>query len=87
MLEPKHYRGVMCCDTYVLCVGNAMCKENLAVGLKNGIRNVINFHASSRKSEKVQFDGLVLSKAHKSLDEKVQKTYGPEERSKGKLIL
>ena len=76
MLELKHYRGVMCCDTYVLCVGNAMCKENLAVGLRNGIRNVINFHASSRKSENVQFDGLVLSKAHKASDEKVQKTYG-----------
>ena len=76
MLELKHYRGVMCCDTYVLCVGNAMCKENLDVGLRNGIRNVINFHASSRKSENVQFDGLVLSKAHKASDEKVQKTYG-----------
>ena len=53
-----------------------MCKEDLAVGLRNGIRNVINFHASSRKSENVQFDGLVLSKAHKASDEKVQKTYG-----------
>ena len=76
MLELKNYRGVMCCDTYVLCVGNAMCKENLAVGLRNSLRNVINFHASSRKSENVQVDGLVLSKAHKASDEKVQKVYG-----------
>ena len=38
-------------------------------------RNFINFHASSRKSENLHFDGLVLSKAYKVLDEKVQKSY------------
>ena len=38
-------------------------------------RNLINFHASSRKSENLHFDGLVLSKAYKVLDEKVQKSY------------
>ena len=40
---------------------DAILKEKLT-GLKNGIRNLINFHASSRKSENMYFDGLVLSK-------------------------
>ena len=43
-------------------------------GLKNYIRNLINFHASSRKSEILHFDDLVLSKAYKVLDEKVKST-------------
>ena len=55
--------------------GDAIFKEKLTGGLKNGIRNLVNFHASSRKSENLHFDGLVLSKAYKVLDEKVQKSY------------
>ena len=55
--------------------GDVIFKEKLTSGLKNDIRNVINFHASSRKSENLHFDGLVLSKAYKFLDEKVQKSY------------
>ena len=39
-------------------------------GLKNDIRNLVNFHASSRKSEKVHFDGLVISKGYEVLDKK-----------------
>ena len=39
--------------------------------LKNDIRNLVNFHASSRKSENLHFDGLFLSKAYEVLDEKV----------------
>ena len=50
-------------------------KEKLTGGLKNDIRNLIYFHASSRKSENLHFDGLVLSKSYKFLDEKVQKIY------------
>ena len=55
--------------------GDAIFKEKLTGGLKNDIRNLINFHRSSRKSENLHFDGLVLSKAYKVLDEKVQKSY------------
>ena len=55
--------------------GDAIFKEKLTGGLKNDIRNLVNFHASSRKSENLHFDGLVLSKAYKVLDEKVQKSY------------
>ena len=50
-----------------LCVmrlkGDALFKEKLAGGLKNDIRNLINFHASNRKSEDVHFNGFVLSKS------------------------
>ena len=50
-------------------------KGKLTRGLKNDIRNLVNFCAISRKSENLHFDGLLLSKAYKVLDEKVQKSY------------
>ena len=55
--------------------GDAIFKENLTVGLKNDKRNLINFHASSRKSENLHFDRLVLSESYNVLDEKVQKCH------------
>ena len=62
--------------TEELCVkklkGDAIFKEKLARGLKNYIRNLVNFHASNRKSENLHFDGY---RAYKILDEKVQKSY------------
>ena len=36
----------------------------LTRGLKNDIRNLVNFHAGSPKSENLLFDGLLLSKAY-----------------------
>ena len=54
---------------------DAIFQENLTDGLKNDMRNLVNFHASSRKSENLHFDVLVLSQAYKVLDEKVQKSY------------
>ena len=54
---------------------DAKFKGKLTRGLKNDIKNLVNFHASSRKSENLHFDGLLLSKAYKVLDEKVQKSY------------
>ena len=62
-----------------LCVmalkGDAKFKGKLTCGLKNDIRNLVNFHASSRKSENLHFDRILLSKAFKDLDEIVQKSY------------
>ena len=55
--------------------GDARFKGKLTLGLKNDIRNLVNFHASSRKSGNLHFDGLLLSKEYKDLDEKVQKNY------------
>ena len=45
--------------------GDAKFKGKLTRGLKNEIRNLVNFHTSSQKSENL----------HKVLDEKVQKSY------------
>ena len=69
--ELKNYRG-LCIMTLK---GYAIFKEKLTGGFKNDIRNLVNFHASSRKCENVHFDRIVLPKAYKVLDEKVQKSY------------
>ena len=42
---------------------DAKFKGKLTPGLKNDINNLVNFHASSRKSKNLYFDGLLLSKA------------------------
>ena len=54
--------------------GVAIFKGKRTCGLKNDIRNLVNFHASSQKCENVHFDGILLSKACKDLDEKVRKS-------------
>ena len=45
--------------------GDAIFKEKLTSGLKNDIRNLIDFHARSHKSENLHIDVLVLPKAYK----------------------
>ena len=50
-------------------------KENWLLAWKIDIRNLVNFHASSRKFETFHFDGVFLSKACKDLNEKLQKSY------------
>ena len=55
--------------------GDPKFKGKLTCGLKNDIRNFINFHASSRNSENLHFDRMLLSKAYKYLDEETQKSY------------
>ena len=76
--------------SYVMTMkGDAIFKEKLIGGLKNDIRNLVNFHASSHKSENLHFDGLVLSKAYKVLDKKFSRvmSHDTEEWSKENLIL
>ena len=55
--------------------GDAKFKGKLTWGLKNDWRNLLNFHTSSWKSGNLHFDKLLLSKAYKDLDEKVQKIH------------
>ena len=55
--------------------GDSKLKGKLTRSLRNGIRNLVSFHASSQKSENLHFDGLVLCKAYEVLGEKVQKIY------------
>ena len=53
---------------------DAKFKGKLIYGSKKDIRNLVNFCASSRKSEDVHCDQVLLSKAYKDLDEKVQES-------------
>ena len=55
--------------------GDAIFKEKLTGGLKNDIMNFVNFHVNSRKSENLNFLGLLLSVAYKVSTKKVQKSY------------
>ena len=55
--------------------GDAKFTGKLTCSFKNDLSNFVSFHASSRKSGYLHFDGLLLSKAYKDLDEKVQKSY------------
>ena len=54
---------------------DAIFRENLTAGLKNDIRNLVNFHVSRLKSKNLHFHGLILSKACKVLGEKVRMSY------------
>ena len=55
--------------------GDEKFREKPTRGLKKDLRNLVNFHASSRKSGNLHFDGILLFKASKDLDEKVPKSY------------
>ena len=55
--------------------GDAIFKQRLTGDLKNDIRNLNNFHESSRQSENLHDDRFVFSKACKALEKKVQKSY------------
>ena len=49
----------------------AKIKGKLPCDLKNDIRNLVSFHASSQKSENLHFDWIHFTKAYKDLDEKL----------------
>ena len=54
---------------------DAKFEEKLTFGSKNGMNNLVNFNASSGKSENLHFDVLLLSIAYKVSAKKVQKNY------------
>ena len=55
--------------------GDAKFKGKLTLDLQNKFRNLINFHGRSQKSGNLRFDGLLLSKAYRDIDEKVLTSY------------
>ena len=55
-------------------IGVAIFKGKRTCGLKNNIRNLVNFNASSQKYENLHFDGILLSKACKDLDKMTLKS-------------
>ena len=50
-------------------------EEKLTLGSKNDPRNLVNFNASSEKSENLHFDVLLLLILYKVSAKKVQKGY------------
>ena len=44
---------------------DARFKEKMTGNLKNDIRNLVNFHGNSQKSENLHFDGLLFPIAYK----------------------
>ena len=54
---------------------DAKFEENLTLGFKNDMRNLVNFNASSGKPENLQFDVLLLSEVYYVLAKKVQRNY------------
>ena len=71
MFQQESFIGFMCHDIK----GHAKFKGKLTCCLKNDIRDLIKFHGSSRKSENLHFDRLLLSKAYIVLVEKVKQSY------------
>ena len=71
MFQLEHFRGII----VMTLKGDAKFIGKLTRGLKNDIRDLVNCHVSSRKSENLNFHQLLLAKAYKDLDEKVQKSY------------
>ena len=54
---------------------DAKFEEKLALGFKNDMTNLVNFNASSGKSENLHFDVLLLSSIYKVSATKAQKSY------------
>ena len=48
--------------------GDAEFKGKVTCDLKNDLRNLLNFHASSRKRGNLHLDRILLSKAYEDLD-------------------
>ena len=54
---------------------DAKCEEKLALGFKVDMTNLVDFSASSGKSENLHFEVLLLSVAYKASTKKVEKSY------------
>ena len=54
---------------------DAKFEEKLSLSSKNDLRNLVNFNASSGKSENLHFDVLLFSIAYKVSTKKVHKNY------------
>ena len=54
---------------------DAKFKEKLTLNSKKDMRNLLNFNASSGKSENLHFDVLLLPIAYKDSAKKVEKNY------------
>ena len=55
--------------------GDVKFKGKVTRGLKNNLRNLLDFHGNSWNFGNLNFDGILLFKACKDLDEKVEESY------------
>ena len=69
MFQLEKFIVIMCHDT------ESNAKFKLTCGLKNDTKNVVNFHASSQKSENLHVHVLLLSKLYNVCAYKVQRIY------------
>ena len=58
---------------FITLNGDAKYKGKLTFGLKNDLRSLLIFHANRQKPTNLHFDGILLSKAYKDLDEKYRR--------------
>ena len=56
---------------------DAKLEEKPALGSKNDMRNLVNFNASSDKSDNFYFDVLIFLKVYYFESKKVQRIYVP----------
>ena len=82
LIGVNYLESILCFSrksTEELCVitlkNDAIFKEKLTGGLKNDIRNLVNFHGSSRKFDNLHFDGSFCQWHIKFQLKKVQKSY------------
>ena len=82
LIGVNYLESILCFSqksTEELCVitlkNDAIFKEKLTGGLKNDIRNLVNFHGSSRKFDNLHFDGSFCQWHIKFQLKKVQESY------------
>ena len=54
---------------------DAKFEEESTCHCKNDMRNLENFHASTRKSQNLHFDGVLMCKEYKVLNKMLQRSY------------
>ena len=74
---PKHVSARKCHrNNYDMTLkGDAKFNRKLTGGLKNDIKNLVNYHASSQKSEHLHFNGLLLFKVYNVWAKKLERSY------------
>ena len=59
----------------MILISDGKFDSTLTCGFKNGMTNLLNFHQSTQKSEKLYFHGLFLFKVYNVRPKKLHKSY------------
>ena len=60
---------------FMILISDAKFDSTLTCGFKNDMTNLLNFHQSTQKSEKLYFHGLFLFKVYNVRPKKLHKSY------------